>query len=386
MIIPTIESIRKKAENKYKEVLKAHIMKENLFPLVLKGTGISAKIPFLSRIKAINDLKKEMRTGNSKGFTLNFTEQNTRTHGSQSLLKNISFDTVEDYLYFINKIKEFNLFKKNIKMLRESVPELENWIIHSQPGIIIKHQEIWKDVIKVLLYFRDMNTKGLYSREIPLEVSTKFMERNQPLLISLIDEILPDERINKTEDNLMLRYGLKRDSAFRFRVITDPASKELNPFCDIAVLPEELACWKPSSSHILIIENKLSFLKFPRKNDLVKIWGSGKSVSLLKPSKWLQNKKVYYWGDMDPHGFEILSMLREFLPRCISICMDVDTYQRYANFAVSPGSYTEKDSLNLEGKEMKAYRFLVARGNKGCLEQERIPVDYAEEYWLKKLL
>ncbi len=384
-MIPTIDEITKKAENKYKEVLNAYLLNKDIFPLVLKGTGISSKTPFLSRIKAINELKKGMKTDKSKGFTLNLEEQNTRENGSQSILKNISFDTIEDYLYFINKSQEFSLFKKNIKMILEAVPELEQWTMQSQTAII-KNQKIWKDLIKVLVYFRDMETKGLYSREIPLAVSTKFMEQNQALLISLLDEILPDERINKAEDDLMLRYGLKKDSVFRFRLITDPASEELAPFCDIAVLPEELALWNPSSPNILIFENKLSFLKFPRKKGLIKIWGSGKSVSLLKPSKWLQNKKVYYWGDLDPHGFEILSMLREFLPRCISICMDVDTYQRYANFAVSPGSYTEKDSLNLEGKEMKAYRFLVARGNKGCLEQERIPVDYAEEYWLKRLL
>ena len=367
--------IRKKAGNRYLSALKAELAGVNPFPLVLNGTGIGLKIPFRERIKGIEALKKGMKSSGSPGYTLNLEEKNTRTEGRQSVLKSVSFDSGEDFYSYLGLWDETEALFQDAVLIREAVPELEEWILRS-PRQIVRAAGQWEAILGVLVYFRDREIEGLYLREVPLELPTKFAERNEALLRELLDIVLPEERINRNESDISLRYGLRKDRDFRFRIICDPADRSFAPFRDLAVLPEELALWKPSSPVVLIIENKLSFLRFPERVGVIKIWGAGKSVSLLKDCLWLKEKKVLYWGDLDPQGFEILSIVREFLPGCASVCMDRDTFSKFESFAVEPDAFYLRNDLHLNQDELECYRLLTDR-EKGRLEQERLPPDYA---------
>jgi hypothetical protein len=42
----------------------------------------------------------------------------------------------------------------------------------------------------------------------------------------------------------------------------------------------------------------------------------------LAAALWLQQKDIYYWGDIDTHGFAILNQLRGFFPHAVSFLMD----------------------------------------------------------------
>jgi hypothetical protein len=44
------------------------------------------------------------------------------------------------------------------------------------------------------------------------------------------------------------------------------------------------------------------------------VFGSGNRVGALKNAAWLSTVNIFYWGDIDVQGFQILSQLRAFHP------------------------------------------------------------------------
>lgn len=52
------------------------------------------------------------------------------------------------------------------------------------------------------------------------------------------------------------------------------------------------------------------------------IFGLGYGVDVLKNVSWLKEKEIYYWGDIDTHGFAMLDQVRSFLPQTKSILMN----------------------------------------------------------------
>jgi len=60
---------------------------------------------------------------------------------------------------------------------------------------------------------------------------------------------------------------------------------------------------------------------------------------------WLSDKNIYYWGDMDIHGFQILSQLRSYFPHVRSIMMDMETYRTFEKLSVNnhiPSRYAKR--------------------------------------------
>ncbi len=62
-----------------------------------------------------------------------------------------------------------------------------------------------------------------------------------------------------------------------------------------------------------------------RFGPLSDVVGLGYGLDRLADVPWLAGKDVYYWGDIDTHGFAILDRLRAALPHARSFLMDRET-------------------------------------------------------------
>ena len=60
------------------------------------------------------------------------------------------------------------------------------------------------------------------------------------------------------------------------------------------------------------------------------IFGAGYGFEVLACAQWLHQREVYYWGDIDTHGFAILDQLRAQLPHVKSLLMDQATLLAHA--------------------------------------------------------
>ena len=56
------------------------------------------------------------------------------------------------------------------------------------------------------------------------------------------------------------------------------------------------------------------------------VWGAGYGVDeLLAALPWRAQVRIRYWGDIDTHGFAILSAVRAVAPHTDSVLMDEST-------------------------------------------------------------
>lgn len=109
--------------------------------------------------------------------------------------------------------------------------------------------------------------------------------------------------------------------------------------------------------------------------DTVAVFGKGTAVSSLTHLPWIHTAQVYYWGDLDTHGFRILHSLRATGVQTSSLLMDLPTLQQFQDLWATEAKPFRGELDLLTTAEDEAYTYLLA--NPGVrLEQERIDWSY----------
>jgi len=132
----------------------------------------------------------------------------------------------------------------------------------------------------------------------------------------------------------------------------------------------------PAVSRVFITENEINFLAFPPVAGAMVIFGAGYGFENIATASWLHQKTVYYWGDIDTHGFAILNQMRTFFPGARSVLMDEKTLLESRELWVQE-SPSQRFMSNLERlTPEEAALFDSLRNNRWGdsirLEQERI--------------
>ena len=119
----------------------------------------------------------------------------------------------------------------------------------------------------------------------------------------------------------------------------------------------------------------------PLKNSLV-IFGFGYGIQMLRSVKWLSACQIHYWGDIDTHGFKILSQIRHYFPNTRSFLMDETTLLLSKDFwGVESTPAADNELAHLTPEEQSLYQGL--KQNRWAvnlrLEQERIPFEHVQD-------
>ncbi len=258
------------------------------------------------------------------------------------------------------------------------MPELSAWV-EANPLQVIKYQGHWYGLLSVCEYFKAHPHPNLYIRELPIPVHTKFIEEHTGILRQLLDCLLPAQLINEAEAHFPRRYGLRYDEPLvRFRLLDPTLLVRLQvPFADLSVPVSVFRDFDLSACIGIIVENQMSFLTLPPVTNAFAIFGSGFKVDMLAQVRWLANCSIYYWGDLDAQGFQILSMLRGIYPHVSSLMMDEKTLTAFSQ-RVREGRETKVLDLPfLTFPERTLYEQVVLHNWR--LEQEQIDYNYATE-------
>ena len=368
MITPT--EIKKKAINKYKAYLQSIVEGETFNPIVIVGD----KKPNEDTVKFEAELIELMSHSKEKkgyGYYIEYQKVKTKRHGIQDIPTSISFQTEYDYLKYINEEKDTAKFKKDITSILSSFPELKDWI-YKYPIKVIEND--WESLLNVCKYFKAVPQPHLYIRELPIQVHTKFIENNSGIIRELLDIIIADY-VNIEERKFEARFNLKYDEPLvRFRLLDETISQQLFWGIDDISLPiSEFQHLSLPIQTVYVVENKINMLIFPIKRDSIVIWGHGFGVDVMKDVEWLKTKRIYYWGDLDAQGFQILSEFRFHFKQVQSFLMDRYTFDKY--FEGDKGTVTNVEKeLCLTAEENNMFEYLKA--NNLRLEQEKVPFDY----------
>lgn len=364
----TVAEIQKKSERKYEEVLCDSLNGESCFPLEIRSNKMLSK-DFIQMSREIAEVLGGSKDRKGFGYSVVSETIKTRQHGTQGIPKSIVYETLDDYLKFIKKEKEFQVMMENYSFVKSELPQLEPWL-KENPKAIINNANIWPGLVKVCQWFLlNFEPNKYYVRELPIAVHTKFIEENKGVLRVLLDELVLGI-VDASENHFERRFCLKYDQPLiRFRSLDKTCWIE-GSYNDITVPIEQFMLAELKCLRVFIIENKMNFLSFPEVPHSLAIWGKGFAIETLKNIQWLKDKQIYYWSDLDVQGFQMLSQLRSYFPQTKSFLMDIKVLEEYQRFIVS-GTLTKVESLvNLTSEELKVCEYLSR--NNLRLEQERI--------------
>jgi len=383
MISP--QEIKNQALKWWKPFLQSQLIGENIFPKTIDRIG---KISSSSVREKINELQTQLADlqNNSKehlgyGYVINRQDINFRRTGLHSLPQSITFETTEDYIDFIGKKKDWTIFLQSSSFILEQIPQLKEWIFTNALSVI-ENSKTWSDLVKVCKYFLTNPKPDLYLRQLPIDIHTKFIENNEAVIKSLLDYLIPEHKRDELEKSLVKRYCLKYDEpTIRLRILDTNLS--IDSLSDVRMPLNDFKKLEINCSNIIITENKMNFLALPSLPLTISIWsGGGFQVSFLRNIHWLRHKTIFYWGDLDTHGFLILHQIRSYYPGVNSIMMDQDTFNLFKDDGLTKGKSINSENLqNLTHAEKEM--FLYLKENNYRLEQEKITQIYSDKLLYK---
>lgn len=365
----TSEEIKKKALRKYTDYLR-DVAAEKTFQPIEIPCDKKASDTIAEYQKEFNDIRSLSKEVKGYGYTIHWKTVKTKMLGTQGLPSKIKFETTEDFERFLQKVKEVDVFRKNVALIKVRFPKLQCWI-EKYPLKVIDNSEYWSDILKVLDYFSKNPQPQLYIRELPIEVHTKFIEQHKALIGELLDIVIK-EYINTNEKEFEKRYNLRYDEpTVRMRLLDRTLAKKFFYGLDDITIPvSQFLKLQISISKVYIVENKVNFLTFPLIPNSIVIWGKGYGVASIKESELLKSTELIYWGDLDAQGFEILSQFRSYFAHVKSLLMDKTTFDKYFENDLGTPSKVNIE-LNLTTEEEDLYLYIKA--NNYRLEQEKIP-------------
>lgn len=378
------EQVIEKAERKLSSVYRAAISGENIFPWAVplnRGDLKEDLILWRSEIEGLRQIDKSI--SGKPGPVIQNKTVNTRKFGEQSFPEKVLFETDLDLVGFLGKKAQYERLLSLVKKSRDVVPEIEPWLLRpSSSTRILENATQWEGILEVCRYFLTRSDFDLYPRLFPLSVHSKFLEENRGLLADILSIVLPDNRKNMTAVTFEERFFIKiANSKIAFRIPDKVLRAKLGiPFSELEVPTQELSDLIQGYSEtiqFLIIENKTSYLTFPDIENTVIIFGSGFLVGSLGSYRFLDKGRVIYWGDIDAHGLEILSLVREQAPHTETFLMSEEILNSHWAGSKGKPSIKSEDPIALSPPELKLYR-LLKNGEKR-LEQEKLPFSLISE-------
>jgi len=309
-----------------------------------------------------------------------------RLLGTCTLPEAVWLDTPHDALALIGKRKESRRFE-DVLQATQAFDEamfacLQPWLA-KRPLVALALADDWLRLLQVLAWLQSHPRPGIYLRQVDLHgIDSKFIEAQRSVLTELLDLVLPPGAIEASATGInqfCRRYGF-RDKPLRIRLRVLDAALALpclGADQDITLTQADFAQLEWRVHRVFITENEVNFLAFPPMPGSVVIFGAGYGFEALAGAPWLQRCTVFYWGDIDTHGFAILDQLRAQLPHAQSLLMDRSTLLAHQSQWVTEPQPTRRSLTRLTTPELALYNDLQGQR----LEQERI--QYA---WVKAAL
>lgn len=321
---------------------------------------------------------------NIKNLHLGMKTVHHRILGENQVPASIWLNSLEDVIQILHVRKDVQTFSAQITLTKKRNPGLIDWIKnHSIKTLQLAGS--WAKLLDVIDWLKKNPNPGVYLRQVDIPgIDSKFIENHRKILTTLLDLCLPKNFINQQAigtRKFSQRYGfLDKPTRVRFRIL-DPHIQLIPGSCqDLTVSHaafkqlDKNSLIKDKLETLIITENEINFLAFPEVKQSMVIFGAGYGFEFLADINWLSQLNIYYWGDIDTHGFAILDQLRAKFPQTESILMDEKTLLNHRAFWAQEHKPETRELSRLSAAENRLYDNL--KNNKFAarirLEQERI--------------
>ena len=364
------------------ELLAGMVSGESSFPrrLILKGP---TSLQMAEQFDAVRDWIAQLRA--LPHYRIEMREVRHRVLGANAVPGTVWVDTLDDALDVLGMRRKAGQFATLVERTRERQPLLLEWIAR-KPVKALELADVWDLLLDVVDWVKMHPCNGVYLRQVDIPgVHSKFIEAHRGVLIQWLDRVLPPGAVDTAASGVTgfaRRYGF-RDKPQRIRLRVIDTAHALFPGAgdaDITLDAESFSRLAPTVSRVFITENEINYLAFPPVPDSLVIFGAGYGFEVLARAAWLDRCQVFYWGDIDTHGFAILDQLRSSLPHVRSLLMDRATLLAFeAQWGVEDKQTLRNLSrLNLEERTLYDDLRDNRLGPNLRLEQERIGFGWVE--------
>lgn len=368
------------------QILQAWLNNESVFPLTIPCGAPSSGV-LSEQFTEVRDWIAQLQQHSEGNYRIDYKTVNHRQLGPQQIPHHIVFDERNELLRFINKSRDFERFINLVSTTVPVWPQLKPWL-ERKPLTAVEHVADWPQLLAVCHYFVQHPRPDLYIRQLAIpNVDSKFIENHKALLSELLELILPPTALDPNvkgvaQNGFERRFGLRYDQPLiRLRMLDPDPYLAMIGLSDLSIPLGDFINLNPALPRVFITENKINGLSFPDLVDAMVIFGLGYGIQALADVAWLADKEIIYWGDIDTHGFAILSQLRSYFPQTRSIMMDEATLFRFRDLCVEEPD-NKRFSGNLDHLTVPEEQLLKAlqdnkHGKNLRLEQERIDYAYA---------
>lgn len=305
-------------------------------------------------------------------------------------------DSLQDAIALIGKGLDVEAFVGIIHQTWSQPTEFQqvliSWVRNS-PLKSLELAEEWEHLLLVHSTIVKHPDSALYLRQVSVPgVDTKFIEAHRRVLGEWLDSTMHAESVHDQytgNRGFAKRFGF-RDKPVRIRLRSLDSARPLLLLpgqagandnltlntADVTLDHAMLCLLNPQHSHIIITENEINYLSLPELTNTIAIFGSGYGLQTIGGIEWVERREVFYWGDIDTHGFAILDELRASLPEVKSLLMDSDTLLAHESFWVSESKPANRLLPRLSESETTLYRELVENRFGAGVRLEQELIDY----------
>lgn len=308
----------------------------------------------------------------ASAYRLEWRDINDRTLGRQRLPVAAWIDTVDDAAALVGTKRDLERFRQ---VVGRTPLALREWL-RRNPTKALEVSEDWPLLVAVVDWLANHPRPGVYLREVDVPgVHTKLIENHRRLIASMAQAYGVPDAPAEGHGWFERRYGfLTKPTMVRFRMLDD--SLELLPgISEYVMRLDEAAGLDIGVERIFVVENEINYLSFPQIPHSLVIFGQGNEASsTLAGLPWLSGPRVFYWGDIDTHGFAILDRVRGALPAVESLLMDRTTLMAHRFAWTKEPAQSTRTMVHLRPAELALVEALRTGefGDRIRLEQERI--------------
>lgn len=362
---------------------RGQILTESLAPSGLFPLRIPLKSPSPAQLAAdftaVQVWVEPWLAVDAKHFAVEWRDINHRLSGRNRLPAAVVFDKPDNVAAYLKKAKELAVFGQLAASLVDDFAALRPWLL-KYPLRALEHADEWQKLLAVAGWVVEHPRPGIYLRQISLPgIDSKFIESRKKLLGEWLDLLLPAVAIDTAQTGVAgfeARYGfLAKPATIRFRLLD--SRLRIAGLSDLTVTAGEFATLNLQVKRVFVTENDINGLAFLPFADSMVIFGRGYGFDALAQAEWLKDKEIHYWGDIDTHGFAILSQFRQYFPQTRSLLMDEATLLAHCASWVAETTPSRADLSGLTFEESALYDALRDNrfGQNLRLEQEYVGFD-----------
>ncbi|MBN1411932.1 MAG: hypothetical protein JW969_13875 [Spirochaetales bacterium] len=350
---------------------------QDLFPLRIP-LAVPGPVDLSRNFSAVREWIHEYDDADGKAsYTIEWKEKKNRVLGQNRIPVAVVFSDLAGVSRFLGRQMELSRFVVLKDTLLSAFPPLKDWVFKNATGLTAM-EPVLSRLISVTRWIADHPQPGIYLRQLALEnVDTKFVEARRKTIGEWLDILLDPAHIDGQFTGIKgfeRRFGfLDKPILIRFRHLAP--GRATGGYSDITVRTDEFCRIPLDADRIFVSENDINGLSFPPVPGGIVLFGRGYGFDFLKDAAWLREKEIHYWGDIDTHGFAILSQFRGIFPQTRSFLMDRNTLLSCRSSWVSEKDQVRAMPANLTEVEQELFRDLSGDtyGKAVRLEQELIP-------------